>query len=317
MAADIHTTRQPSVGERIETVRGSLMGADWLSRLTSIPVLVVTFAVVTLFAAGPFQQLDARMNQRWLVDYAPGLEPFFQDVLDRVAGQAVCLPVLLLAAIIAAYKSGSWRPLIIAGVAEIAFYVGIGGLKALLARPAPVMGQTEFFTGGLFGFEGRGISYPSGHAAEAVLIYGAAAYLLIRYSAEGSRLATVLRWAVVLIAINSVVTSFLLGWHWASDLVAGIIAGGMALRTVVWLDRRVLPYADTPAVTEVQAGLDDSEPADEVPAPNDPRVDDSSNSPVELAHADRQRLDAVRRTPQRSLGETGMREDGTPDSLSA
>ena len=44
------------------------------------------------------------------------------------------------------------------------------------------------------------------------------------------------------IAVISVATSFLIGWHWMSDLVGGLIAGGLFLRLLVegdaWFRRR-------------------------------------------------------------------------------
>ena len=212
--------------------------SNWAKRLVSTPALLLGFLAVTAMAIGPFQWIDDRMNVRWIKTYAPSLEWFMQNVLDRIAGQAVCLPILALVALILAYRRRTWRPIIIATLAELAFYGGVGGLKVIFARPSPTVFDPAFFHGGIFDMGSHGISYPSGHAAEAVLIYGTAAFLIIAYGNISKRLAHGLWWAVAVITVNTVVVSFLLGWHWISDLVGGVIAGGLFLRLLVLIHDR-------------------------------------------------------------------------------
>ena len=210
-----------------------------LSWATSFWVLAVAFVVVTLAAAGPLRVWDYKLNRRWLYLFEPDLVWFVQHILDPIAGQAVCLPVLAITAIVLARKRRSWRPIVFAIAVEAAFYLGIGSLKVLLARPATTLHDPRFFQGGLIEIGGRGISYPSGHAAEAVLIYGAVAYLIATYSNVTTRTVRLLCWGVAAVSVNSVVVSFALGWHWATDLIGGLLIGGFFLRLLIIADKRI------------------------------------------------------------------------------
>lgn len=210
-----------------------------LSRATSFWVLALVFTVVTIAAAGPLRVWDYKLNRRWLYLANPDLVWFVQQFLDPIAGQIVCLPVLAATAIVLALRRHSWRPIVIAVAAEATFYLGVGTLKILLARPATTLHDPRFFQGGLIEFGGRGISYPSGHASEAVLIYGTVAYLIAAYSTASTRTVRLLWWGVAAVSVHSVIVSFALGWHWATDLIGGLIAGGMFLRLLIWADRRV------------------------------------------------------------------------------
>ena len=195
-----------------------------------------SLVVLTVLAAGPLQHLDTHGHEYWSRMLPPEVQYVLQHILDPIAGQAVCLPVLATVAVVVAHRRRSWRPIICAVAAEAAFYLGVGGSKVLLARPAPTEQDAEFFAGGILKDGWHGISYPSGHAAEAVLVYGTAVYLIARYTAASRTTVRVLAVGVGLIALNAVAVSYTLGWHWASDLFAGLLTGGLLLRLLVWWD---------------------------------------------------------------------------------
>ncbi|WP_431500033.1 phosphatase PAP2 family protein [Nocardioides sp.] len=205
-------------------------------RLISVSALGGALILLTILAAGPLQHVDIHGHEHWSRMLPPQAQHILQNVLDPIAGQAVCLPVLVTVAVVIAYRRRSWRPIICAAAAEAAFYLGVGGFKVLLARPAPTERDAEFFAGGLLKDGWHGISYPSGHAAEAVLVYGTAVYLIARYTGASRTLVRLLAAGVGLIALNAVVVSYILGWHWASDLFAGLLTGGLLLRLLVWWD---------------------------------------------------------------------------------
>ncbi len=244
MVVDSRTTPDGPIGLSPGPDRFQAQSKGWLTRATSIWALAIGFVVVTIAAAGPLRVYDYLLNRRWLYLFNPELVWFAQNVLDRIAGQAVCLPVLAVVAIVLARRNQSWRPIGFALATEAAFYLGVGSMKVLLARPSTTLHDPRFFQGGLLDVGNRGISFPSGHAAEAVLIYGAAVYLIAHYSNASRKLVHILTWVVVAISVNSVVVSFLLGWHWATDLIAGLIAGGLFLRILVECDRRLRRRAE-------------------------------------------------------------------------
>ena len=211
----------------------------WLDTITSIPALIIGSVLMVLIAAGPMQHVDSLLARRWLYHIEPDLLWFAQNVLDRVAGQAVCLPILIVVAVVLARRRRSWRPIQVAVLAELAFLIGVGVLKLIFARPVTYSRDPSFFDGGFLDMGTKGISFPSGHASEAVLIYGTVVYLITHYSSASPRLLRLLRWGVVVISGNSVVVSFLLGWHWASDLLGGLMIGGLYLRIITQWDERL------------------------------------------------------------------------------
>ncbi|ASK65081.1 phosphatidic acid phosphatase [Brachybacterium avium] len=244
MVAEIQSPREALLDAGLEGGPTTAGDRHWWHRLTSAPSLAITLMLVIIVAAGPFQSVDLFLAKRWLYRLDPSLLPFAQNVLDPIAGQAVCLPLLLGVAVVIAALRQSWRPLLIAGLAELGFLAGIGSLKVLLARGVAYEHDPRFLEAGLFEMGDKGISFPSGHASEAVLIYGAAVYLIAHYTGASHRLVQILQWAVVVIAVNSSVVSFLLGWHWASDLVGGLLAGGLVLRLLVNWDLRARRRAE-------------------------------------------------------------------------
>ena len=205
--------------------------------LFSFPALLIGLVVVTALAMEPLHQVDVALRGRWLLRVLPSWEPFFQQVLDRIAGQAVDAPVLVAVALALAARRRSWRPLLVAAAVEAGFYGVVGLMKLVFARPAPILGDPAFFQGGLWQDGWNGISFPSGHTAESVLVYGAVVYLLASYSRVSRRVVGTLTVVVVVLALDAGLVSFLLGWHWATDLAGGWLAGGLVLRGIVLGDR--------------------------------------------------------------------------------
>jgi membrane-associated phospholipid phosphatase len=84
-------------------------------------------------------------------------------------------------------------------------------------------------------------SYPSGHVLRSVLVYGLIAFVAYRLSPA----AWVRRLAIPAAALMIAAMSFdrlYLAVHWESDVVGGLLLGGLALAAAVaWLDRPRAP----------------------------------------------------------------------------
>jgi hypothetical protein len=189
--------------------------------------LSLVFVAFTLLAMGPFVRYDAYFN---LAPPPPEWVPFLH-VLDRVGQRAIALPILGLAVYWVYRQTRSWRPVLVAGVSVFMLNLVVLILKVGLGRASPSTADPSFFTGGM--------AYPSGHAANIVLVYGLATYLLARYTRPARRTQALMWGTVGLLAVTMVVTSLTLNWHWFADLVAGLIVGGIVLELTVTFDRLV------------------------------------------------------------------------------
>ena len=187
---------------------------------------------------------------------------FLNHVPNAVAGQAVCLPVLALVAVVLAWRHRTWHPVVVAVAAEAGFFLVVGGLKVVLGRTSPSVGDGRFFSGGVLEHGWYGIAYPSGHAAEAILIYGTAAYLLSRYAHPDTRVRGRLAVIVTAIVVNSLGVAYYLGYHWPTDLLAGALTGGIVLRVIVDVDRAWAARPEHALLPQVpRAPLPDHAPA--------------------------------------------------------
>lgn len=189
--------------------------------------LALVLAAFTVLAAGPLVAYDAYLNlepppQSWV----PVLR-----VLDRVGQRAVALPVLAVTVLWIWRRTRSPRPAVTAALSVLALNLVVGGLKVWLGRVHPQTGDPSFFSGGT--------AYPSGHAANVVLVYGLAVYLVSRHL-RPTRRTVALSWGgVAVLSVTLVTASLTLNWHWFADLVAGLLVGGIVLLLTEAVDQLV------------------------------------------------------------------------------
>jgi membrane-associated phospholipid phosphatase len=131
------------------------------------------------------------------------------------------------------------RPLLTFVVVTLVLNVTIGVVKLAVGRLGPLqLGGAAADVGASRVFD-DGTIFPSGHTANAVVIWGLMAMLAVQHRRG---------WGLVagFVAATVGLSTIYLGTHWVSDVVAGWAAGGLVLLAVpslapvvAWLDRLV------------------------------------------------------------------------------
>jgi membrane-associated phospholipid phosphatase len=189
--------------------------------------LVVTQQVLT---NGPLVAYDKEINSQPKPQFE-GLAGFTLRRLDDLGLRSLTATVLLIAASFIAYKFKTWRPLNLAMVSLLSLNLVVGSFKIVLGRTKPRDGFDLLHAGGM--------SYPSGHASNAVLSWGILAYLIYRYAKVDRYQGRLASAGVVLISLTVCVVSLIRHTHWFSDLLGGLFVGSALLVAVIAIDRYV------------------------------------------------------------------------------
>lgn len=195
-------------------------------------LLFFGFIVVTqqVYTNGPLVTYDKEINSQPKPQFE-GLYGFVLRRLDDLGLRGLTATVLILAAVFISYKFKTWRPVNLAILSILSLNLVVGAAKLLLGRTKPRDGFDLLHAGGM--------SYPSGHASNAVLSWGILAYLIYRYAKVDryqGRLATT---GVVAISLTVCIVSLIRHTHWFSDLLGGLFVGSALLVAVIAIDRRV------------------------------------------------------------------------------
>lgn len=189
--------------------------------------LFVTQQVLT---NGPLVAYDKRINSQPKPQFE-GLAGFILRRLDDLGLRGLTAAVLLIAAAFIAYKFKTWRPLNLAVVSLLSLNLVVGTFKVVLGRTKPRDGFDLLHAGGM--------SYPSGHASNAVLSWGILAYLIYRYAKVDRYQGRLASAGVIAISLTVCVVSLIRHTHWFSDLLGGLFVGSALLVAVVAIDRYV------------------------------------------------------------------------------
>ena len=158
-----------------------------------------------------------------------GLPSHVLLALDDLGLRSVTATCLLVTAVIVGYRFKSWRPINLS-IAALLLLNGVVGIsKLLFGRTKPRLQLDLLHDGGL--------SYPSGHAANALLTWGMLSYLIYRYSQKAPFKGLRLDWLVGLITTLVCVVSLIRNTHWFSDLLGGVLLGGSILVFLIAADR--------------------------------------------------------------------------------
>jgi membrane-associated phospholipid phosphatase len=189
--------------------------------------LLVTQQVLTF---GPLVEYDKRINSDPKPQFE-GFAGFLLRRLDDLGLRGLTATVLILAASFIAYKFKTWRPLNLAFLSLVLLNLVVGVFKLVLGRTKPRDGFDLIHVGGM--------SYPSGHASNAVLSWGILAYLIYRYAKVDRYQGRLASAGVVAISLTVCIVSLIRHTHWFTDLLGGLFIGSALLVAVIAVDRYV------------------------------------------------------------------------------
>jgi membrane-associated phospholipid phosphatase len=225
---------RPSVRERVQPLANA-----WRPLAGAWAGLLIVVTAAGLLLVGPLE--DGRIV-RWDLDVEQWFADHRTSTLNTLAeagtwlAETITVPVVLLIAVVIAWRVSS-------NVAAPAFLaVAVGGEKLLYLvsslivgrdrPPVPTVG-TSYATS----------SFPSGHVASAITLYGGIALLIALRRTAAAR--------ILLLAVAGVIAAIVAacrmyaGFHFPSDCVAGVIVG------VVWL---TVTYRSVLRRTELAGG---------------------------------------------------------------
>ena len=195
-------------------------------------VFFVGFIVVTqqVITNGPLIALDAKIANAERKDF-PSWIDFVLMRIDDLGLRGLTGTALMIAAIYIARRFKTWRPLNLAVLSLIALNLTVGLAKLLIGRTKPQLNVDLIYAGGL--------SYPSGHASNAILTWGVLAYLIYRYAHVDRYQGRLASTGVAMISLSVCIVSLFRNTHWFSDVGGGWFIGAALLVMVIAVDRFV------------------------------------------------------------------------------
>lgn len=187
--------------------------------------LFITYIVLT---DGFLVRIDRELNNLEHPRFR-GTVGFLVRRLDDLGLRGVSGIALLLVALYISRRFKTWRPINLGLLSFISLNVVVGAFKYGLGRTKPRDGLDILHAGGM--------SYPSGHASNAIFIWGVIAYLIYRYAHVDRYRGRLASAAVGLLAFTVCTVSLLRNTHWFSDLFGGLLLGSALLVLIIAIDR--------------------------------------------------------------------------------
>jgi membrane-associated phospholipid phosphatase len=197
-------------------------------------IFLTIYSLITqqVLANGWLRRLDEWIFERDILLVSPDSTPLFVILIDDLGLRSVTAIILLITAALISRRYKSWRPINLSVLSLLLLNLFVGASKLLFGRTKPHSGFDLFFTD-------SGLSYPSGHAANAILTWGIFAYLIFRYSHKGPFEGFRLTWLVCVITVAVCLVSLYRNTHWFSDLLGGLFIGAALLVGIIAVDRSI------------------------------------------------------------------------------
>ena len=199
----------------------------WAAFATS-GFLYVTFQVVT---AGWLISIDDKIATAHRAIFPKWLN-FILLRIDDLGLRWLTTVAIFLLSLYLWRKFNTYRPFLLSLLAILALNGVVGIFKLSIGRTKPRLNMDLLNSGGM--------SFPSGHISNVILVWGLFAYLIHKYLWRQENSAKQLIRIVSSIASALFCVSLYRNTHWFSDLVGGIFLGGALLIFVTALDR-ILP----------------------------------------------------------------------------
>ena len=158
-----------------------------------------------------------------------GLSSHILLAIDDFGLRSFTATVLITSSVFIAYFKKSFRPINLSLLSLLALNLVVGVAKLSIGRHKP---KANFDL-----IHSSGLSYPSGHAANALLSWGLLAYLLFVFFDKKWLKRSWLYSLVGAISLSMCLVSLMRNTHWFSDLIGGLLLGGSLLVAVIAIDR--------------------------------------------------------------------------------
>jgi membrane-associated phospholipid phosphatase len=195
--------------------------------------LVVAVAVTAdLLTRGYLERVDLQVSEvvsGWDLRDSPAYRPVW--VVTQIGGRGTILAVLAVLVGWLCVRQRTLLPLVRVLAALVLLTVVVYAVKFGTGRTAPA------YPGSFFHRDGA--SYPSGHVANAVLMWGVARWQAVEYRLR-PWLQRTLWWLSVVGPVATGVAMVSLDFHWVTDAVVGAAVGLLLLGVVHALDASVL-----------------------------------------------------------------------------
>ena len=185
-------------------------------------------AVVTgVLSAPTLAHVDGPVKQFFTAHRQLGWMPAMQKV-TVVGSDRVVLPVALAAGLLLSRRRSMWRPLMLTTAAY-------GGAAFIAVFDKVAVGRSRSPGDGLASV--GHLAFPSGHATQAMAVYGTVAESsIVSARRRSARLAIGVAASTVVVSVA--VSRVYLGVHWLTDVVGGLLLGAAWAAALAVVERR-------------------------------------------------------------------------------